>query len=245
MFWLSFALVSMPFYAASEKTKIHFSEKDIKIDTSTIVIHKLPVDFKKKYTDKEFVYEFKSAQKNAWDRFKEWLASVFNNIFNFTDSKVSIHFVEVMLKIIAFLIVIFVIYLITKSILNKEGQWIFGKNSDKKIIDYSDIEKNIHIVDFKKLVQTTIQNGENRLCIRYYYLWVLKSMATKNIIEWDIEKTNSDYLYEINNQELKNSFSYLSYLYNYIWYGEFDLDEATFEKAKFAFEKTLKHIGNE
>jgi hypothetical protein len=34
-------------------------------------------------------------------------------------------------------------------------------------------------------------------------------------------------------------------LYNYIWYGEFELDEATFLKAKTAFEKTIKSLGNE
>ena len=69
-------------------------------------------------------------------------------------------------------------------------------------------------------------------------------MSDKNLIEWDVEKTNSDYLYEIKNQAQKDDFSYLSYLYNYIWYGEFELDEATFVKAKNAFEKTIKSLGN-
>ena len=66
-------------------------------------------------------------------------------------------------------------------------------------------------------------------------------MSEKGIIEWDIEKTNSDYLYEIKNETRRDEFAYLSYLYNYIWYGEFELDEATFEKAKTA-PPTLKKI---
>jgi hypothetical protein len=70
-------------------------------------------------------------------------------------------------------------------------------------------------------------------------------MSAKQMIVWDIEKTNSDYLYEIKEESQKEEFAYLSYLYNYIWYGEFELDEATFLKAKTAFEKTIKSLGNE
>jgi hypothetical protein len=67
-------------------------------------------------------------------------------------------------------------------------------------------------------------------------------MSEKQIIEWDAEKTNSDYVYEIKNEQFKNNFNYLSYLYNYIWYGEFDIDDVTFEKAKASFEKTIQSI---
>ena len=69
-------------------------------------------------------------------------------------------------------------------------------------------------------------------------------MSRQQIIEWDVEKTNSDYLYEIKNQEIKDEFAYLLYLYNNIWYGEFELDDATFAKAKNAFEKAIKNGNN-
>ena len=126
--------------------------------------------------------------------------------------------------------------------MNKEGQWVFGKNSDKKLIRYDDLEKNLRLVDFEKLIKETLNAGENRLCIRYYYLWLLKKMSEREIIIWDLEKTNSDYLNEIKNEQLKADFAYLSYLYNYIWYGEFELDFNTFDKAKTAFEKTIQSI---
>ena len=107
---------------------------------------------------------------------------------------------------------------------------------------YEDVEKNIHLVDFEKLIKETLKSGEQRLSIRYYYLWLLKKMSDKNMIEWDIEKTNSDYLYELKEPLFKSDFEYVSYLYNYIWYGEFELDEPTFEKAKSVFEKIIKSI---
>ena len=230
--------------AVAKKEKIVFTEKDIVIDSDSIALKPFAKNFKTKYTDKEFIYEFKTPEKNAWDRFKEWLANVFKNIFEFTDGKSAVNFVDILLRTIAILIVLAVIYMIVKAIMNKEGQWIFGKNSDRKIINYDEIEKNLHLVDFEKLIQKSLESGENRLTIRYYYLWLLKKMSEKQIIEWDVEKTNSDYLYEIKDEAQKEDFAYLSYLYNNIWYGEFELDEETFAKARNAFEKSIKKINN-
>jgi hypothetical protein len=104
------------------------------------------------------------------------------------------------------------------------------------------VEQNLHTTDFEKLIKNCLTSGENRLSIRYYYLWLLKKMSDKELIIWDIEKTNSDYLYELKNQSDKEQFEYLSYLYNYIWYGEFDIDEESFERAKIAFEKAIKTV---
>ena len=230
--------------AVAKKEKIVFTEKDILVDSAAIELKPFAKNFKKKYTDAAFIYEFKTPEKNAWDRFKEWLSNFLKNIFEFTDGKSANNFVDILLRTIAIGIVIFVIYLIAKAIMNKEGQWIFGKNSDRKIINYDEIEKNLHLVDFEKLIQKSLESGENRLTIRYYYLWLLKKMSNNQIIEWDVEKTNSDYLYEIKNEVQKEDFAYLSYLYNNIWYGEFELDENTFAKARNAFEKSIKKINN-
>lgn len=220
------------------------TQNEIAIDTNAVELQVFPKDFKKKYTDSAFIYEYKTPEKNAWDRFKEWLASGIRNIFNLGSDHISMQFVEILLKVIAGLILIFVIYLIVKALLDKEGKWIFSRNS-KKIINYDEIEKNLHLVDFEKLILKTLQSGEKRLSIRYYYLWLLKKMADKHLIVWDIEKTNSDYLYEIKSQARKDEFAYLSYLYNYIWYGEFDMDEETFTKAKKSFESSIKLLNNE
>ena len=69
-------------------------------------------------------------------------------------------------------------------------------------------------------------------------------MAQNHYIEWDIEKTNSDYLYELKKPEHKEDFTYLSYLYNYIWYGEFAIDETSFTKAENRFKNAIKTFSN-
>ncbi len=226
----------------TEKSK--FTEKDIYVDNKTIPLKKLDNKLKEKYTDSDFAYEEKTKGKNAWDRFKEWLAGIVRNLFSFTSDEASMTFVGYLMKFLAIIVIGFVVYLIVKAILNKEGKWIFGKNSDKKIINYSDVEKNLQLVDFEKLISATLLSDEKRLTIRYYYLWLLKKLASNEIIVWDLEKTNTDYLYEIKNRELKEDFVYLSYLYEYIWYGEFEISQTTFEKSIKSFDKVIKSLQN-
>jgi len=227
--------------AVAEKNAVRYTEKDIKVDNSEIPTTAFNPKFKEKYNDTEFQYEVKVAEKGLWDRFTEWLSYWFKKLFGLSDN-VSNNAVDITLKIIATIIVLFVIYLIVKAILNKEGQWIFGKSTTKKIINHDDIERNLQHVDFEKLIASTLKSGNQRLAIRYYYLWLLKKMSEKNIIEWNPEKTNSDYWYEIQNQTLKNDFSYVSYLYNYIWYGEFEITDSSFESMKKTFETTIQSI---
>ena len=195
--------------------------------------------FKEKYTGEEFTYERKPRVKNQWDRFLEWLSNLLDNIFSFGNSDSGWDVVVV--RILAFAVIGFVVYLIVRAILNKEGIWIFGRA--RKNIDIRDItEDNIHQMDFNRLIEETKKSGNYRLAVRYYFLWLLKKLSAREIIDWHRDKTNSDYLYEINNVALRKDFEYLSYVYDYSWYGEFPLDDRAFAKAEKAFQKTFNTI---
>lgn len=216
---------------------------EITYDLSVPIPEKRSFDtaLKERYQENAFSYDPKPKALNFWDRFKAWLADFFSRLFTFKNPEAAFYFVSVLLKTIAVIVVLIVVFLIVKSLINKEGQWIFGKSSDQKI-NYDNIEEQLHLVDFEKLIAEALENNQKRLAIRYYYLYVLKKMSDTAIIAWDIEKTNSDYLYEIKNENLRQQFAYNSYLYNYIWYGGFELEAPTFEKAIQAFKNTLKEL---
>lgn len=198
--------------------------------------------FKEKYKGNDFNYEpiIETKETTAWDRFWKSVSNFFSRLFDFGSVGRSLSGLEILMKIIAFGIIGFVIYLIVKVIINKDGQWVFGKNK-KKITVSEMVEENIHTIDFKEIIKKSKQDKDYRLTIRYYYLWLLKSLSDKEIIEWDIEKTNSDYLYEIKSENLKDSFKYLSYIYDYSWYGEFEINETDFLKAEKAFLKAIQN----
>jgi hypothetical protein len=212
------------------------------IDSSDIKQVHFNKSFKEKYDDTSFIYNEIAPVKSLWERFQEWFAEWLKRTFDVQDSERAMTVLDYAVNSIAVILILLVIYLIAKALLNKEGTWIFGSKSDANLIRYDAIERNLQSVDFEKLIKQSIQSGEHRLSIRYYYLLLLKKMAAKELIEWDVEKTNSDYIYEIQSPQLKANFEYLSYLYNYIWYGEFDLSQQEFEKAKKAFDTTIQSI---
>lgn len=212
----------------------------IEEESETIERFYFEKDFQKNYTDSDFIYESKAKEKGAWERFRERLRRLYESLFGFKTSDQADKAIDITIYSLALLLTIGVIYLIVKALMNDEGKWIFGRSSDKKLVTYDELEQSLLETNFQKLIAESEKNGNQRLTIRYYYLWLLKSLSEKGHIEWDIEKTNSDYAQEIKDSQLKKEFEYLSYLYDYIWYGEFEVDQPTYDKAKAAFNKTIK-----
>lgn len=196
--------------------------------------------FQDKYSGEEFNYEPKTDVKelSAWDRFWRAVSQFFEDLFDFGNVNQSLDGLDILFRIIAFAIIAFVTYMIVRIIINKESGWIFSKSSTKINVSEND-EQNIHQINFASSIETALQQKNYRVAVRYYYLWLLKSLTDSNKIEWDIEKTNTDYLKEIQNADLKDNFRFLSYIYEYSWYGEFELNETDFKKAETAFVKTI------
>ncbi len=199
-------------------------------------------DLKDKYSGNDFIYERTINNSGWWTRFKQWLSDFIKNIFDINSDAKASDVTDIAIKVFYVVIFILVVFFIVKAIINKEGKWVFGKSSDKSIIPVTDIESNIYEADFKSLIASAERDNNYRLAVRYYYLLLLKNLSQAGIIEYDVEKTNSDYHYEINSEALKKEFSYTSYLYNYIWYGEFDIDNNQFQKAKTAFNQFLNSV---
>ena len=231
-----------------------FSKKGFPQETPQLVIDTLttdnrdierrifPSNFKENYSGEEYIYENDKVSQGWFTRFKEWIAKKLKEWFDFNNETNPSNVADFLIKLFYVLIILAVIFIIVKAILNNEGRWVFGKKSDRKIIKVDDIETNLHIVDFNSLVKDAISSENYRLAVRFYYLWVLKELTRKEIIEYDVEKTNSDYLNEIQNKNLKAEFGYASYLYNYIWYGEFKVEENEFQKALSQFKSLINTI---
>lgn len=201
-------------------------------------------DFKKRYTDDDFNYKEEKAGDSWGQQFLGWIRKVLDAIFGGegetrtrSNSGRSFPIYEIM----AVIVLLAVVYFIARAILQKEGYWIFGRSA-KRIVSNDLTAENLHEMDFATLISQTKANSDYRLALRYYYLWLLKKMAARNVIDWNWEKTNSDYYYEIKDNALRDDFKYLSYVYDHSWYGEFPIDEKSFGKAEAAFQKTLNTI---
>ena len=215
-----------------------------KIDeNSPLVLHKFKSKFKKAYTNtSEFHYEetandsLGTKLKRLWNDFKIWLLEIL------IPSSSDLNSLSIFVKIGFWLLIATFLFLIIKSIINKDVNWIFTRKKKAITTPYDIIEKDINAVEFEDLIAKTILAKDYRLAIRYYYLWLLQTLSKQQHIYWELEKTNADYLNEIKDLELKDNFRYLSYLYNNVWYGEFPIEIEVFKSACASFEQTLNNL---
>lgn len=199
----------------------------------------------KRYTGNDFDYKPRPEAENGLTRFFAWVRRILRALFGSTNNNKPDHsgtdYLMVFYKVMGIIVILGVVYFIARAVLQKEGVWIFGR-SGKKIIATDVDAENIHEMDFATLIEKTKSDEDYRLAVRYYYLWLLKKLSAREIISWNWDKTNTDYYYEIKDNNLRDDFKYLSYLYDYSWYGEFEIDEKAFGKAEKAFRKTINTL---
>ena len=210
--------------------------------TDDIVRRNFDSSFKSRYKAEAFEYEPKIKQFHQWEQFKQWVISWIRRFFNLTDKNAASQWFDYFIKFLALLLVMAVVYFIVKAILNKEGGWIFGRDSQAEKIDHTNVEEKLHLANFKELINSAKLKGDYRLTIRFYYLWLLRKLSEKKYITWDINKTNMDYLYELKDKRLRKRFDQHCYVYDYVWYGEFALSDEEFQRVEQSFNETMRGI---
>ena len=91
------------------------------------------------------------------------------------------------------------------------------------------ISEDIFAVNYEQELAKAIANENYRLGVRLMYLHVLRLFAESNIIEYKIERTNSEYLFHLYNSSYYKDFFRLTRNFEYVWYGKFDISAPAFE----------------
>lgn len=91
--------------------------------------------------------------------------------------------------------------------------------------------------DYAKLVALAVSKSDYRLAVRYHYLQSLQKLALKGLIQFAADKTNYEYVRELSGKSYKNDFAALTLNYEYVWYGEFEVDEANFNTIQNKFKQ--------
>lgn len=195
-------------------------------------------DLKSKYSGRDFTYKVEKKKKEKKKKEKEEIEKP--DTPNSTFYEVFLGFMKF---VFPFILGIIVIYIVLRLYLGSDAKFWYFKNSTKKVtkkLVYED--EDINDTDLESLLQKAIADKNTRLAIRYSYLILLKKLSDKKIIKYDKDKTNSDYLFEIEDANQRNQFSYVSYIYTYVWYGEFDLSEEDFIKIQEKYNSFFKTI---
>jgi len=140
---------------------------------------------------------------------------------------------QLLLRALPYLAVLLFVYLLFKFLIGMDLIKLDKKSNYKLNKVYlSEDEQIIQEEDIEKLILKAIENKNYRLATRYYYLRLLKKLKEAGLIQWNADKTNREYLQELKNSDLKPLFKNLTFIYDYVWYGNYNPEEEDFQKIK-------------
>ena len=141
------------------------------------------------------------------------------------------------------LIILFIaLILVVMKITHLSPAKIFYKLKKAPPESFSIDEQTIASVDFTDLIAGALQKKNYRLALRYHYLELLKILSDKEFIDWNPHKTNYEIVDELRGKPFRDNFRSLALVFEYVWYGEFKINESGFMEVKNDFMKLKEQI---
>jgi len=198
-------------------------------DVSVIVRHPDQKSIDKFNNDDNFQYEEKYTP-DFFDRLMTWAKrKLFGNI-KLGDN--SFFFIRDYIVIpVAILLIIFAIIKLSKI----KVTGIFGRKPKNTDLTYLIDDENVKGSEFDELMAKALDDKNYRLAVRYLYLKTLQQLDRLQLIAWNPNKTNRSYVDELTDKSLVPSFREKIFLFELIWYGEYQIKESDFAQIQHTF----------
>lgn len=238
-----------------------FAVKDTvraKYDTAHMVVREPSMNAEEEiYSNDDFDYEEKVNKSSNEDGFFDRLfADLMRSLFEDVDdidfdpaqpggrrSAPNISWWSIFFIVVGGGLIVFFIIKATSA----GGNTLFKGKSKRKAetIDATLEDVDIHAITYDDEIMKAVSRQDYRFAVRLWFLRSLKEMSDQNLISWKIDKTNSDYYYELSGSKLQKEFGSVSLLYDYVWYGEFKLNETRYREAEKELQEYLSKIAEE
>ena len=204
-----------------KKTEVHLVN-----DSSKVQVRQMnPEEQQKLLDNSDYKYDrIGPAPKTWWDKFKEWFWRCIEEMFYSKSGQVG-------LTIFQYVLIIAVIVVIILLLIKNDIRAVFYGKSASVSIDFKEFEEDIHKINFDDLIADAIYKRDYRKAVRLHFLKLLKELTDNNLIKWQIDKTNNDYSIELAKGKYSSKFKELALMYEYVWYGDFQLDESNFKST--------------
>lgn len=218
----------------SDTTKKIQSTKD---DSLVIQLKALPEGFINKYkNDPDFNYDGTPEPADDWiTKISNWINQQLILMSNSKTLSIILDYLYYGLMIIALLLII-------RGLIKADRRGLlFGKVNTNQIKMNED-DEDISQMNFDELISAAIASKQFKLAIRYMYLKSLNLLSEKGLIELKNNKTNYQYLSEIRNEQIATAFRNTTSLFEWIWYGDFPVDEQIVNSSQKDFKKLYSVI---
>lgn len=193
------------------------------------IFSQVNLDFAKKVENKD--------QDSLWDRFWNWITDL---IFGNSSENSKQNMFSVFLSVLAIAGIGIVVWLLTRT----EFTSFLRGNTKNTAFDFSDVKEDISSINFNTRIKKAVDDNDYRLAIRWYYLKQINTLNDQKIIAYEPFKTNIDYGFELAKSPHQSAFKGISHIYDYVWYGKYDItlmDYEKLEKQFLTFENALNN----
>ncbi|MBR9854224.1 MAG: DUF4129 domain-containing protein [Algicola sp.] len=236
---LSYLLFSWTIIFAQNDTIVKYDESDI-----------APVQFQQRdldtyKDDPKFDYEEVKTESTWFTDVINWFYNLLRRFFEWIFGVGNAEgYLAVFLEVLPYLLLALFLYLVIRFFIKSNIHGIGKNKKNPNIVSLSEDEHIIKNEDIEQLIKSALNDKNYRLAIRYYYLFILQLLSERELIDWQQQKTNDDYLAELSTSTLLNAFAKATVLYDYVWYGEFELDQERYSKAEVTFSSLKNALNN-
>jgi hypothetical protein len=179
-------------------------------------------------SDGRFDYnsQLKMPEYTWFDMVSRWFNRLINHIFSGKFEERYTTPVMIALFLIALFAVLFFLY--------RKRPELFMRSKKTASLPYETEEENIHAIDFDREIADALEKGDYRPAIRLTYLHTLRLLSDGKLIDWQIHKTPTEYLYELKNKAIRPPFRELTTHFLQVRYGNYEASPELFE--------TMRHI---
>jgi hypothetical protein len=203
-------LGGMPFFATNaitgDTTEIVLKSPDSKTESDVFSDPKLQYNLNAKY------------EPGMLERFVEWLSKV---LFGDVEYKS----ISITRQAIIWLVVIICLIIAVRIIWRSSFTSLVKPQGKHGRFSFEELKDGLQAIPFEKMIKEAEDLNDWRLALRWRYLFCLYALEKKGILEFRPAKTNIDYLRDLRKTDYKQSFAELSKIYEYVWYGKFEVDK--------------------
>lgn len=238
LIYISFLLFSISVFSQEKIT-------DIKIDSSNVeqkLFDQKALDVYKSQDD--FNYNEKPREDNVFQKAWAWLGRVVKRILSwiFDDIGPAVGILAAIVKAIPWIVLGLLLFFMLKFFLKVNTKKATDAIETFPSIQLTKDEELINNQQLSELIAQAIQEKDYRLAVRFYYLLILQKLTDKELIVWQQEKTNEDFIREVGHLKIAPQFTEITRLYDFVWYGNFEINKGEFLKAEILFNTLTKKI---
>ncbi len=184
--------------------------------------------------DSAFDYDNKLENKENWiSKITSWINEQLRSL-RYSDAY------STALDVFYYALIFFALFIIVWGLFKGDKRFIFFGRALNNEIKITEQKEDINQLNFDDLIIAAIDNKNYKLAVRYLFLKTLNMLSDKEIITLKKDKTNYQYAAEIKDIQLASTFKEASYRFDWIWYGNFPIDEKLMDKLKREFDKLFK-----